>query len=289
MDMGYGTVSYFTITQNDTLRIPNNYAVGASFKIYVTQDGTGSHNLILPGFAINYQGWGTGSGSNVLALDPRPAKTTLIEGYINANNQVTIANVVRYIDKGAIPFMSSVTNGFTEDTARFLYRDDLHALQINLNIAANHAKSFQLNGGMWMNKDSAVTVSGGSNMMVVIDTATGFIGKQVIPTGGSTFGRQVITSGTSATVTGGNYLVTFDFSTATINYTLTLPASPNDLDQVAIESGGTLTTGKEINSFTVSPNSGQSIVGTNTVSTLDVGGYYIYQYRAANSTWYRHL
>jgi hypothetical protein len=48
--------------------------------------------------------------------------------------------------------------------------------------------------------------------------------------GGSSFTRQIITSGTSATVTGGNYIVTIDPASTIAAYTLTMPASPTDLD-----------------------------------------------------------
>jgi hypothetical protein len=62
-----------------------------------------------------------------------------------------------------------------------------------INTASEKTKMFALNGGMWMNKDSAATSSVGSVMNLGIDTVTGFIVKNVGGGGGgsvaSVFGR----------------------------------------------------------------------------------------------------
>ena len=106
--------------------------------------------------------------------------------------------------------------------------------------------------------------------------------------GGSSFTRQVITSGTSAVVTGGNYFVTFDFASTAPTFTLTLPASPTDQQEVKIDAGGTLTSGTEVTTLTISPNSGQTIIQAVTPTTITVGEYISYVYRSATSQWYRH-
>ena len=59
--------------------------------------------------------------------------------------------------------------------------------------------------------------------------------------GGTTFTRQVVTAGPTATVGGGNYVVTVDPTSTISSLTLTLPAAVSDLAIVKVEFGGTLT------------------------------------------------
>lgn len=106
--------------------------------------------------------------------------------------------------------------------------------------------------------------------------------------GGASFTRQPITSGTSGTVTGGKYIVTFNPASVIATYTLTLPASPSDMDEVEIEAGGTITGGAQVvTSLTISPNSGQTIHQKVTPLTIDDGEFIKYRYRTANTAWYR--
>lgn len=108
--------------------------------------------------------------------------------------------------------------------------------------------------------------------------------------GGAAFTRQSITSGTSGTVTGGKYIVTFNPSSFIAAYTLTLPASPADMDEVEIEAGGTITGGATVvASLIISPNSGQTIHQKVTPTTIDDGETIKYRYRTANTAWYRKL
>lgn len=109
--------------------------------------------------------------------------------------------------------------------------------------------------------------------------------------GGSTLTRQNITSGTSATVTGGNYWVWFNPSSAISTYTLTLPASPSDQDVVKVTFGGSITSGNIINTLTISPNSGQIILdmsGGGPGSVL-AGYTIVYSYISSTSTWLRDI
>lgn len=108
--------------------------------------------------------------------------------------------------------------------------------------------------------------------------------------GGSSFTRQVFnTGGATVTVTGGNFLLTVDPATATAVLTITLPASPTDLQAVEIEFGGTITSGVVITSLTVVPNSGQTVIDTSPISGTSVtpAAHLKYIYRSATSQWYR--
>lgn len=115
-------------------------------------------------------------------------------------------------------------------------------------------------------------------------------GNYSTPSGsGSTLTRQVITSGSSATVTGGNYLVTFDLSSTASSFALTFPASPSDKDIVKIDAAGTsIPYGTVITSFSVLPNTSQTIYDSNPPSTFIAGVGIEYQYRTSNTSWYRH-
>lgn len=113
--------------------------------------------------------------------------------------------------------------------------------------------------------------------------------KLLLNTGGgsSSLTRQVITSGTSATGTSPNLIVTFNFSSTAASYTFTMPASPADQQIVEFEGGGTLTSGAEVTSLTISPNSGQSIIGLTTLNTFNVGEYAKYKWNASLSAYMR--
>ncbi len=105
--------------------------------------------------------------------------------------------------------------------------------------------------------------------------------------GGTSFTRQVITSGSSGTVTGGNYIVTFDPASTLSSYILTLPASPSDMDIVKVEFGGTLTSGTIVTALMILPNSGQTILDNTPPGSAVADNYLEYQYRTSNTKWYR--
>ena len=113
-----------------------------------------------------------------------------------------------------------------------------------------------------------------------------------MPAGGgsSTLTRQNITSGASATVTGGRYLVQFNFASVAATYTLTLPASPSDQDVVDIQTGETIAApGAEITSFTLLANSGQTLNFYSGVSaiTLYSGTHIKVRYNSTGAFWDR--
>lgn len=101
-------------------------------------------------------------------------------------------------------------------------------------------------------------------------------------------GIQVITSGTSATITNGVGTVFLDMASLAATYTLTAPSTPNDRDIIRIIPGGTITTGTVVTLFTFSANSGQTIVGVALTSVaLAVGTIPTFQWRNSTSQWYR--
>lgn len=124
------------------------------------------------------------------------------------------------------------------------------------------------------NTDSVLTDSAGLQRYLPIASLSG-----------SALTRQVITSGTSATVTGPNYLVTFDLSAPIAAYSLTMPASPVDLSTIDIECGGTITSGTEVTTLTLVPSAGQTIIGT-TALQIYASTYIKLRYRSATSQWY---
>lgn len=133
------------------------------------------------------------------------------------------------------------------------------------------------------------TAAPGTNTTQIASTA--FVAAAVAAGGGgggSSFTRQSITSGSSGTVTGGKYIVTFNPASVLASYTLTLPASPSDMDEVEIEAGGTITgAAPVVTALTISPNSGQTIHQTSTPTTINDGETIKYRYRTANTAWYR--
>lgn len=98
---------------------------------------------------------------------------------------------------------------------------------------------------------------------------------------------QSITSGTTATVTGGNYRVYIDPSSTIASFTLTLPASPSDGDIVKVYFGGTLTSGTIVTALVVSPNSGQTILDNTPPVNATADNVLIYTYRTSNTKWNR--
>lgn len=106
------------------------------------------------------------------------------------------------------------------------------------------------------------------------------------------FTRQNITTGTASTVSGGNYIVKINLGSIAATFTLTLPPSGSlsDKDIVKVESGGTLTSGTEVTSFTVVDNAGNPIIAAiaPTGIPFNVGEYMEFQWDATVARWYRH-
>ncbi len=109
------------------------------------------------------------------------------------------------------------------------------------------------------------------------DSTIHFIGSS------SSFTRQIITSGSSGTVTGNNYIVTFNPSSAIAAYNLTLPTSPTDLSIVKIEFGGTITAGVVVTSLTITG----PVIDNTPPTSATADNFLEYQYNSTTSKWYR--
>lgn len=105
--------------------------------------------------------------------------------------------------------------------------------------------------------------------------------------GGSSFTRQVYTSGTTVTVSAGNSVLTVDPTSTIAALAVTLVASPSDLQVVKIEFGGTLTSGIVITALSILPNSGQTIIDNTPPTSATADNFLEYQYRSSTSQWYR--
>jgi hypothetical protein len=105
----------------------------------------------------------------------------------------------------------------------------------------------------------------------------------------SSFTRQVITSGSSGTVTGGNYVVNINPASTLAAFALTMPASPSDLQEVEIHFGGTITTGVVVTSFTATANAGQTFKDGSVPTAVSVtaSDYYKWRWYNAASEWER--
>ncbi len=126
------------------------------------------------------------------------------------------------------------------------------------------------------------------SIIITLNDGTRYAVKDSIGTaGGSSFTRQVITSGTTATVTGGNYIVTIDPPSTIAVFALTTAASPSDMDILQVDFGGTLRSGLVVTAFTVSPNTGQSILDNTPPGSATTDNSLFYRYRTSNTTWYR--
>ena len=80
----------------------------------------------------------------------------------------------------------------------------------------------------------------------------------------------------------------YDPAAVVANETITLPSVPRDGQEILIMFGGQLTNDVAVvNSLTISPNAGQSLVNTNDFPALvHAGKSYEFKYRSATSQWY---
>jgi hypothetical protein len=92
---------------------------------------------------------------------------------------------------------------------------------------------------------------------------------------------NVPVAGFSLTIAAGIQYLILDPAGNLANGTVVMPAAPVD-GQVVV-----LTCTKNISTFTLSPNTGQTIA--NAVTSLSSGIGVSYMYRSANTTWYRVL
>ena len=101
----------------------------------------------------------------------------------------------------------------------------------------------------------------------------------------STPTMQVYNGGGSVTISDGVRGLYYDPSSVVSSATITLPANPVDGQEVLILFGGTITSGIVVDFLTVSPNSGQSIVGI--VNNRGKAEFPIsYKYRVIHNQWF---
>lgn len=100
-------------------------------------------------------------------------------------------------------------------------------------------------------------------------------------------GSQVITNGSSASVTAGISRVVFNPASAIATYTLTLPTSGADGAIIKIYFGGTITSGAVVTSLTIVASGSDSIIQSAAPTTGLAGNYFSYVYNSSNTTWYR--
>jgi hypothetical protein len=99
--------------------------------------------------------------------------------------------------------------------------------------------------------------------------------------------RQQVTAGTATTPARANILITFNPASTLASHVLTMPAAPFDQQVVQVEAGGTITSGAVITAFTVSPNTGQRIIQSTTVTTLAAGDFLQWAYNTTLAAWFR--
>lgn len=144
-----------------------------------------------------------------------------------------------------------------------------------------------MTNGVSQANGSAIIVD--SNNNVLLQSGGGAVQNTSFRGGIALASSNTITAGSSSTIA--NSIINTYINPASLiaTYTITLPSAPIDGAVIQIFGGGTLTGGATVvTSFTISPNSGQSIVqGATGVTTLLAGGCYIYQWNAADNSWYR--
>ncbi|HEV3223844.1 MAG TPA: hypothetical protein VGZ90_13240 [Puia sp.] len=100
-------------------------------------------------------------------------------------------------------------------------------------------------------------------------------------------GVQLITAAGSVTISNGVKIVYVNPASLLATLVPTFPANANDLDELWFHYGGTILTGVAVvTAQTLTPNSGQSIVGTLLTAPLG-GSCTAFRYRGANTTWYK--
>ena len=105
---------------------------------------------------------------------------------------------------------------------------------------------------------------------------------------GTNFSSQQIASGSSATVSSGNSKVYVNPASLLASLALTMPASPNDQDEVWFFFGGTIAGGNAVvTALTISGNTGQSLLQAITPQAANGGDVIGYSYNSNNQTWYR--
>lgn len=189
-----------------------------------------------------------------------------------------------------------ITDAVTLTGTQTLTNKTIAGTQITGNISGNAAS---ITGSITESQVTNLTSDLAAKQATITVTTAGTSGPATLSSGtlnipqyagGSTLlTRQSITSGTTATGTSGNLIVTFNFASTASTFNFTMPASPTDQQVVAFEAGGTLTTGTEVTTLTITPNSGQSIIQSTALTTLGVGEYALYKWNNSLTAWFREL
>jgi len=254
---GVGNAAYFVAASNPGATIENSSESSGVLYILKSQS-TASTNTVIPSIRIERLTSGTADNGIGTDIDIR------LENASGASQTATKLTT-KWLDA------SAATSQFIIDGV------DAGSDQSVLTINGD--------GSTQLNRYGSGSFTGTPTFNLSVDAS----GNIIETTGGTSTGltRQIITSGTSATVTGGNYIVTIDPASTLATYTLTLPASPSDLDIVQVDFGGTVTSGMIVTALTISPNSGQTILDNTAPTSATTDNTLLYRYRTANTKWYR--
>ena len=217
----------------------------------------------------------TGSRIDKQYPQPFPSSTPTLQQVLTAGSTLTTANTI-----------SSGSNQLTFSGSTFLSQQNSTAAFGSL-ISTAGAKSWTfgyLTNNVSQSNGSAIIVD--SNNNVTLQSGGGAVQYTSFRGGVAYASSATITSGTSSTIANAIIRTYINPASTIATYTLTLPSAPLDGTTVQIFGGGTITTGAVVTALTISPNSGQSIVGTS-VTTLSVGPAIIYEYNSVNTSWYR--
>lgn len=286
-------------TSNSTVGIYFNYngvvgsfAGGGGGTISLTTTGT-TGAAVLVGSTLNIPQY---QGAITLTTTGTSGAATLSGNTLNIPQYSGNAGTVTSFSAGALSplFGTSVATSTSTPALTFSLSAAVANAIFGNNTGSTAAPAYfvptstTLNGWFGATIQTAITLTttGSSG------AATFSAGTLNIPqyTGGaSLLTRQSIVSGTSATGTSGNLVVTFNFGTTASTFNFTMPASPTDQQTVEFEGGGTLTSGSEVNSLTITPNAGQSLIQAVALTTLGVGEYAKFRYNTSLTAWMREI
>ncbi len=294
---GGGTSAYTTVTSLNDSTFTLNRLDGSKDTVAISVNG--GSNAMLHGTAGYFLYYGADGSGYAKGLQ-----------YDSANSYFTSLNYTYNITENSNSFQSLVAaNGsqwyrgtdhlghlttFASPGKGFrMGRDSVEIQFANDTLVLRGISNGVTYDGITLNKDGSIYFRSAAPGTVVNYYGYDATGKLVTGAGGgggSSLTRQPITSGTTATITGGNYLVTLDFSSTIAAFTLTTPASPSDKDVIEIEAGGTITSGIVVTAFTLVANSGQTLLQASNPNGPISAGSFVgkWVYRSSTSQWYRH-
>jgi len=124
----------------------------------------------------------------------------------------------------------------------------------------------------------------GTGTRMVTANSTGVLSSQAIPTQANSEVLQTITA--TATINNATTLLLVNPSTLAASATATLPATPSQNQVIELLFGGTITTGNAVvTSFTITPNSGQTLMFSGTIGGVTAG--MVIKVRYVGTNWYK--